>query len=71
MSPLPPRAVWVLWFVRLQFPVDKTEVTYRTLWNAFKRIAATKQLSEADKREIFGGTAIRAYRIGQPKAAAL
>ena len=55
----------------LQFPVDKTEVTYRTLWNAFKRIAAAKQLSEADKRQIFGGTAVQAYRLGQPEAAAL
>ena len=46
------------------FPVDKECVSYRTLWNGFKRIAKKAGLSGAEKGEIFGGTAGRAYRIG-------
>jgi predicted TIM-barrel fold metal-dependent hydrolase len=45
------------------FPVDKECVSYRTLWNAFKRIAAHLGLSESEKTEIFAGTAARAYRL--------
>ena len=45
------------------FPVDKECVSYRTLWNAFKRIAAKAGLSEAEKADIFRGTAARAYRL--------
>jgi predicted TIM-barrel fold metal-dependent hydrolase len=45
------------------FPVDKESVSYRTLWNAFKRIAAELRLSDSDKHEIFYGTAARAYRL--------
>ena len=32
------------------FPVDKDSVSYRTLWNMFKRIANMKQLSESEKQ---------------------
>ena len=45
------------------FPVDKECVSYRTLWNAFKRIAARLGLSEAEKMAIFSGTAARVYRL--------
>jgi len=45
------------------FPVDKECVSYRTLWNAFKRIAARMGLSESEKAAIFGGTAAKAYRL--------
>ena len=45
------------------FPVDKECVSYRTLWNAFKRIAARLGLSDAEKTAIFSGTAARVYRL--------
>ena len=45
------------------FPVDKECVSYRTLWNAFKRIARRAGLSESEKMSIFSGTAARVYRV--------
>ena len=45
------------------FPVDKECVSYRTLWNAFKRIARRAGLSESEKTSIFSGTAARVYRV--------
>ena len=45
------------------FPVDKECISYRTLWNAFKRMAAKAGLSESEKTSIFSGTAVRAYRL--------
>ena len=45
------------------FPVDRECVSYRTLWNLFKRIAARLGLSASEKVAIFGGTAVRAYRL--------
>lgn len=45
------------------YPVDKECVSYRTLWNAFKRIAAKAGLSESEKAAMFGGTAGRVYRL--------
>jgi predicted TIM-barrel fold metal-dependent hydrolase len=45
------------------FPVDKECVSYRTLWNLFKRVAARMGLSAAEKGAIFGGTAAQAYRL--------
>ena len=45
------------------FPVDKECVSYRTLWNAFKRIAARAGLSESEKTAMFSGTAARVYRL--------
>jgi predicted TIM-barrel fold metal-dependent hydrolase len=44
------------------FPVDKQSVSYRVLWNGFKKIAAG--LSEDEKDAVFRGTASRVYRIG-------
>eukprot|EP00929_Paragymnodinium_shiwhaense_P067505 TRINITY_DN33969_c0_g1_i2.p1 TRINITY_DN33969_c0_g1~~TRINITY_DN33969_c0_g1_i2.p1 ORF type:complete len:375 (-),score=56.69 TRINITY_DN33969_c0_g1_i2:121-1200(-) len=45
------------------FPVDKESATYRTLWNAFKRVASKKGLSDAKKRDIFHDTAVRVYSL--------
>jgi len=45
------------------YPVDKECVSYRTLWNAFKRIAARAGVSDAEKAQLFGGTAARVYRL--------
>ena len=45
------------------FPVDKECVSYRTLWNTFKRIAARAGLSASEKTAIFSGTAARIYRL--------
>lgn len=45
------------------FPVDKECVSYRTLWNLFKRIAAKAGLSDSEKRQMFSGTATRVYRL--------
>lgn len=43
------------------FPVDQLSCSYRTLWNAFKRLAAGGSAEE--KAELFSGTARRVYRI--------
>jgi predicted TIM-barrel fold metal-dependent hydrolase len=43
------------------YPVDKMGVPYRTLWNAFKRLAAG--CSAAEKQALFAGTARRVYRL--------
>jgi L-fuconolactonase len=45
------------------FPVDRESISYRTLWNLFKRIAAKAGLSEDEKASVFSGTAARAYRL--------
>lgn len=50
------------------FPVDRECVSYRTLWNLFKRIAARLGLSASEKADIFAGTAARAYRLQVPGA---
>ncbi len=43
------------------FPVDKAMYSYRTLWNAFKRLAA--DCSDDDRRWLFHDTAAQFYRI--------
>ncbi len=43
------------------FPVEKMGTGLAVLWNAFKRIAAGA--SEAEKLDLFSGTARRAYRL--------
>src|SRR5262245_3076261 len=43
------------------FPVDKMSCSYVTLWNAFKKIAASA--SPAEKADLFHGTAARVYRL--------
>ena len=45
------------------FPVDQISCSYRTLWNAFKRLASGCTASE--KAALFAGTARRVYRIGE------
>lgn len=45
------------------FPVDKDCVSYRTLWNTLKRVAARLGLSAEEKRAIFKGTAMKVYRL--------
>jgi predicted TIM-barrel fold metal-dependent hydrolase len=45
------------------FPVDRECISYRTLWNLFKRIAAKAGLSEDEKASVFRGTAARVYRL--------
>ena len=45
------------------FPVDKECVSYRTLWNTFKRIAAKLGLSDSEKAMMFSGTAARVYKL--------
>jgi predicted TIM-barrel fold metal-dependent hydrolase len=43
------------------FPVDRVSLSYRTLWNGLKRIAAP--YSEAEKELMFRGTAARVYGV--------
>lgn len=43
------------------FPVDKGMVSYGVLWNAFKRM--TQSYSEAERFELFFGTAARVYAL--------
>ena len=45
------------------FPPDKEGCSYRVLYNAFKRVAAAKNLTAAQKKEIFHDTAVRVYRL--------
>ncbi|MFT3816590.1 MAG: amidohydrolase family protein [Rubrivivax sp.] len=47
--------------VESNFPVEKVGVSYRTLWNGFKRMTA--ELSGAEKRSVFSETARRVYRL--------
>ena len=48
------------------FPVDKDCISYRTLWNLFKKMANAFGLSESEKQDVFSGTAARAYRLTPP-----
>ena len=43
------------------FPVDRESVSYPVLWNAFKKIAASRSAEE--KHRLFRGTAMAAYRL--------
>jgi len=45
------------------FPVDRECISYRTLWNLFKRIANKAGMSDGEKSDLFYGTAARAYRL--------
>jgi len=46
------------------FPVDRECISYRTLWNLFKRIASRAGLSEDEKTSVFNKTAAKTYRLG-------
>ena len=43
------------------FPVDRLSLSYRTLWNAFKKIA--KKYSEEEQDLMFSGVARKVYRL--------
>lgn len=43
------------------FPVDRFSLSYRTVWNAFKKIAL--DCSADEKAAMFSGTATRVYRL--------
>jgi predicted TIM-barrel fold metal-dependent hydrolase len=43
------------------FPVDKVSVSYRVLWNSFKRL--TVDFSAAERSALFHDTAVRIYRL--------
>lgn len=47
--------------VSSNFPVDKAGVSFGTVWNMFKRVAAP--CSDTEKQAIFSGVARRIYRI--------
>lgn len=47
------------------FPVDKAMYSYRTVWNAFKRLTATA--SSAEREALFAGTAAKTYRLAMPQ----
>ena len=46
------------------FPVDKAMYSYRTVWNAFKRLTA--DASPDERSALFAGTASTAYRLTRP-----
>ena len=43
------------------FPIDKAYFSYRTCWNALKRLTA--KASDSEKAALFSGTAIRVYGL--------
>jgi len=43
------------------FPVDRQSCSYRTLWNAFKKLV--QDFSEQEKDQLFYQTAMTTYRI--------
>jgi predicted TIM-barrel fold metal-dependent hydrolase len=45
------------------FPVDRRSCSYAVLWNTFKRVADDAGYSEAEKGDLFAGTARRAYLL--------
>jgi L-fuconolactonase len=46
------------------FPVDRFSISYRNLWNAFKKL--TVGFSDAERIAMFSGTARRVYRLDEP-----
>lgn len=45
------------------FPVDRLSISYRSLWNAYKKLVA--DFSEDEKHAMFYGTAASVYRLTQ------
>ncbi len=43
------------------FPVDRISISYKVLWNGFKKMVAS--FSEDEKEAMFRGTAMRVYRL--------
>jgi predicted TIM-barrel fold metal-dependent hydrolase len=48
------------------FPVDKESCSYGVLWNAFKKLAASR--SDEEKAALFHDTAARVYGIERSAA---
>merc|ERR1712176_468039 len=48
------------------FPVDKWCVSYKVLWNTFKRVATAMKLTDAEKADLFSLTACRVYSLDDP-----
>jgi L-fuconolactonase len=46
------------------FPVDRQSLSYRTLWNAFKKMTA--DFSPSERAAMLSGTARRVYRLTSP-----
>ena len=46
------------------FPVDRQSLSYRTLWNAFKKM--TTDFGSSERADLFAGTARRVYRLATP-----
>lgn len=44
------------------FPVDKLSLSYRTVWNAYKKLSTG--FSASERAHLFAGTARRIYRLG-------
>ena len=47
------------------FPIDKLSVSYRTLWNAYKKIA--REFSEEEAEDLLSANAGRVYRLEPPE----
>jgi predicted TIM-barrel fold metal-dependent hydrolase len=45
------------------FPVDKASCSYTVLWNAFKRVTATRGCGAEETAALFGGTAKGLYKL--------
>ena len=43
------------------FPVDKVSFSYRTMWNAYKKIS--KGFSASERASLFSGCATRVYKL--------
>ncbi len=48
------------------FPVDRFSLSYRTVWNAFKKMTA--EFSADERTAMLSGTARRVYRLAEPGA---
>ena len=51
------------------FPPDKASCSYTTLWNSFKRVAASAGCSDGDTQRLLHDNAVRIYRVPDPTAA--
>jgi L-fuconolactonase len=49
------------------FPVDSRSISYRVLWNAFKKLSA--RYSASERAAMFSGTARAVYRLDRPEGA--
>jgi len=54
----------VCFLLLFSFPVDKFGVSYRVLWNCFKRISDRMALPTEARDQLFFGTANAVYQLG-------